>query len=119
MRKEFDRAILTAHGNVAVLTMNHPETLNAISTKMVRGLCAALDEIENPGGGFRAVLLTGEGRGFCSGANLAEPPGDAGTPLGPGTMLDAVFHPFLRRSSRLHVSNANNSASRLMSSRSG
>jgi 2-(1,2-epoxy-1,2-dihydrophenyl)acetyl-CoA isomerase len=97
MRKEFERAVLTAHGNVAVLTMNHPETLNAISVKMVRGLSAALDEIENLGSGFRAVLLTGEGRGFCSGANLMEPPGDAGAALGPGSILDAVFHPFLRR----------------------
>ena len=97
MPKEFERAVLTAHGEVAVLTMNHPETLNAISVRMVRGLCAALDEIEKPGSGFRAVVLTGEGRGFCSGANLMEAPGDAGAPLGPGSVLDAVFHPFLRR----------------------
>jgi len=97
MRKEFERAVLIAQGNVAVLMMNHPETLNAISLKMVRGLCAALDEIENTDSDFRAVLITGEGRGFCSGANLMEPPGDAGAPLGPGSMLDSVFHPFLRR----------------------
>ena len=29
MRKDFDRAHLTAHDNVAILTMNHPEVLNA------------------------------------------------------------------------------------------
>ena len=33
MRKEFDRCHVTAHGNVAVLTMNHPEVLNAASLK--------------------------------------------------------------------------------------
>jgi 2-(1,2-epoxy-1,2-dihydrophenyl)acetyl-CoA isomerase len=97
MRKDFERAHLTAHGRVAVLTMNHPETLNAISVPMARGLCAALDEIESAQNGFRAVLLTGEGRGFCSGANLMEPPSEAGAPLAPASVLETVFHPLLRR----------------------
>jgi 2-(1,2-epoxy-1,2-dihydrophenyl)acetyl-CoA isomerase len=95
MRKDFERAHLVAHGPVAVLTMNHPEALNASSAKMVRGLTTALDEIEKKDSGFRAVILTGEGRGFCSGANLAEPPERSGA--GVNNMLDQVFHPFLRR----------------------
>jgi hypothetical protein len=37
MRKDFERCYVTAHGSVAVLTMNHPEVMNAASVKMVSG----------------------------------------------------------------------------------
>jgi 2-(1,2-epoxy-1,2-dihydrophenyl)acetyl-CoA isomerase len=96
MRKDFERAYATAHGRVAVLTMNHPEVMNAASVSMVEGLRSALGYIENSGE-FRAVILTGEGRGFCSGANLSdtaqqqqEGPRDA------GRALEMAYHPLLR-----------------------
>jgi 2-(1,2-epoxy-1,2-dihydrophenyl)acetyl-CoA isomerase len=92
MRKDFDRVHLTARDRVAILTLNHPETLNAASGRMVHGLLAALDEVENAAGDFRAIVLTGEGRGFCSGANLTE--GAEGTP---SATLEGYFHPLLRR----------------------
>jgi 2-(1,2-epoxy-1,2-dihydrophenyl)acetyl-CoA isomerase len=94
MRTEFDRAYVTAHGKVAVLTLNHPEAMNAAGTKLVRGAAAALSFIENKDNGFRAMILTGEGRGFCSGANLAE---RGGEDTGVGHSLETVYHPFLRR----------------------
>jgi len=103
MRKDFDRAHLTAHGSVAVLTMNHPESLNAASAKMVRSMLAALDEIEAPDSGLRALVLTGDGRGFCSGANLTEPSEHGGKPLNVGETLDHVYHPLLRRLRDLRV----------------
>jgi 2-(1,2-epoxy-1,2-dihydrophenyl)acetyl-CoA isomerase len=96
VRRDFERAHLTAHGSVAVLTMNHTEVLNALSPKMVAGLHAALDEIEKSETGFRALLLTGEGRAFCSGANLTEPAADRGS-LKVSAPLENVYHPFLRR----------------------
>jgi 2-(1,2-epoxy-1,2-dihydrophenyl)acetyl-CoA isomerase len=102
MQKEFERALLTAQGRVAVVTMNHPEVLNALSPKMVRGICAALDEIEQPDSGFRAVLLTGAGRAFCSGANLTEPTEERGSPK-VSSPLENVYHPFLRRLRDLKV----------------
>ncbi|MEI9989366.1 MAG: enoyl-CoA hydratase/isomerase [Rhizomicrobium sp.] len=94
MRTEFDRAYVTAHGKVAVLTLNHPEAMNAAGTKLARGAAAALAFIENKEHGFRAMILTGEGRGFCSGANLTERGSDDG---GVGQSLETVYHPFLRR----------------------
>src|ERR1041385_910485 len=97
MTKDFDRATLTAHGSVAVLTMNHPEVMNAVSVKMVQGLCDALDEIGKPESGARALIITGEGRGFCSGANLSEVPDERKSLPGPGSALDSAYHPFLRR----------------------
>ncbi|HEY4939865.1 MAG TPA: enoyl-CoA hydratase/isomerase [Rhizomicrobium sp.] len=95
MRTDFDRAYVTAHDRVAVLTLNHPEAMNAAGTKLVKGAAAALNFIENKDNGFRAMILTGEGRGFCSGANLAER--GSGEETGVGHSLETVYHPFLRR----------------------
>jgi 2-(1,2-epoxy-1,2-dihydrophenyl)acetyl-CoA isomerase len=96
MRTEFERAYVTAHGPVAVLTMNHPDVMNAASVKMIDGLTAALDHIETSSDDFRAVILTGEGRGFCSGANLSELPMGGGR-RDAGHALETTFHPLLRR----------------------
>ena len=43
MKTEFDRAYVTAHGKVAVLTLNHPEAMNAAGVKLVKGAYAALN----------------------------------------------------------------------------
>ncbi len=98
MRKDFERAYVTGHGRVAVLTMNHPEVMNAASPKMVGGLMQAFDFIEDRKNGFRAIVLTGEGRGFCSGANLSEvsEQQDEG-PRDAGRVLEQNYHPLLRR----------------------
>ena len=42
MRRDFDRVYLSQRGAVAVITLNHPEVVNAISPKMVRGLLDAI-----------------------------------------------------------------------------
>ncbi|SRR5436190_9569651 len=97
MRKDFERAYLTEHEHVAVLAMNHPEVMNAASIEMIRGLYAALDEVEKPDSSFRALVITGEGRGFCSGANLSEVPEEGASPGAVGSALDSAYHPFLRR----------------------
>src|SRR5450755_2341829 len=94
MRTDFDRAYVMAHSNVAILTLNHPEAMNAAGTKLVKGAAAALNFIEKKDSGFRAMILTGEGRGFCSGANLSE---RGGEDTGVGHSLETVYHPFLRR----------------------
>lgn len=61
-------------GNCAVLTMNRPDSLNAITTEMLDLLETHLDEIEHDD--TRAFILTGTGRGFCPGTDLKEPPED-------------------------------------------
>lgn len=95
MKTEFDRAYVTAHGKVAVVTLNHPEAMNAAGVKLVKGAYAALNFVEDPKNGFRAMVLTGEGRGFCSGANLAER--GTGEDPGVGHALENTYHPFLRK----------------------
>ena len=61
-------------GNCAVLRLNRPETLNAITTQMLDELETHLNSIESDDS--RAVILTGTGRGFCPGTDLKEPPSD-------------------------------------------
>lgn len=97
---EFERVKVEKHGHVGVLTLNHPEVLNAVSPEMLKGLLGAMAYIEKPSTGFRALVLTGEGRGFCAGANLT---GGAGSndfganERDAGAALETVYHPFLRR----------------------
>ncbi len=59
----------TTEDGVAVLTMNRPDRLNALSEEMVRALCEALPRLAaDPGVG--AIVLTGAGRGFCAGGDV-------------------------------------------------
>ena len=69
--------------DVAVVTLNRPEKLNAMNSELIEDLYAALDEVDAENA-IRVVILTGAGRGFCAGADLGgygEVPGAAG--LGP------------------------------------
>lgn len=93
MRKDFDRCYVTTRNGVAILTLNDPQTVNAASLRMMQGCLKAMDAIE-AAPELRAIILTGEGRGFCSGANLIEPPPE-GADL--GDTLERTYHPFLRR----------------------
>lgn len=54
-------------GDVLTITLNRPERLNAAPPQMFEEIGAALDDL----GGARALLFIGEGRAFCSGADLA------------------------------------------------
>jgi enoyl-CoA hydratase/carnithine racemase len=62
--------ILEKDGPVAVLTLNRPEKMNAISADMRVAIPQALQEIQEDDS-VRAFILTGAGRGFCSGADVA------------------------------------------------
>jgi len=86
--------LVKQEGDIAILILNQPEILNAVSPAMLGSAMAALDHIEgNPQ--FRALVLTGAGKGFCAGANIGA---DAITgPIDAGALLEQVFHPFLRR----------------------
>jgi enoyl-CoA hydratase/carnithine racemase len=64
--------------DIAVLTLNRPEKLNALNHELVQELHTALDGIV-ANNECRVVVLTGAGRGFCSGLDLTDPnPSQAG-----------------------------------------
>jgi enoyl-CoA hydratase len=56
--------------DVAIITLNRPEKLNAMNIDLVDGLHDALDEVDADNG-IRVAILTGAGRGFCAGADLS------------------------------------------------
>lgn len=58
-------------GAVRVLTMNRPEKRNALNTELTRLLFEGLSRAEQDHS-VRCVVLTGAGKGFCAGADLAE-----------------------------------------------
>lgn len=60
---------------VATLTLNRPEALNALNATLRRELLAALNAARRDDQ-TRAVVITGAGRGFCSGADLRGGPGE-------------------------------------------
>tara|TARA_R110000823_G_scaffold119998_12_gene244451 strand:- start:12686 stop:13507 length:822 start_codon:yes stop_codon:yes gene_type:complete len=90
---------------IALLRLNRPDCLNALSWNLVTELHAALDTL-NANNECRVVVLTGAGKGFCAGLDLGDQgnPGDivAGLPAGPQAGLIAQNHmaslmPHLRR----------------------
>ena len=56
-------------GNVAILTLDDPASLNAMTPDLLGDLAIAVGEMTGDAS-IRALVLTGEGRGFCSGQNL-------------------------------------------------
>jgi 2-(1,2-epoxy-1,2-dihydrophenyl)acetyl-CoA isomerase len=74
--------LLEKTDQIATVTLNQPETLNALTYEMVVRLREIVDDVARDPK-VRAVILTGSGRGFCSGANLLGGSGDA---LGAGGM---------------------------------
>jgi 2-(1,2-epoxy-1,2-dihydrophenyl)acetyl-CoA isomerase len=62
-------------GAVLTITLNRPDVLNALNAAAHEQLLAALGHASDPG--IRAVVLTGAGRGFCAGLDLAELRGGA------------------------------------------
>jgi 2-(1,2-epoxy-1,2-dihydrophenyl)acetyl-CoA isomerase len=83
---------------VGIITLNDPATLNAAGLDLMAGLLAAFEAfVADPG--VRAIVITGEGRGFCSGANLsgggASGNATASDPNGPNQALLKVYNPFV------------------------
>jgi len=58
---------------VATLTLNRPDKLNCLNAAILHEMSKAIGEL-NADDGVKALILTGEGRAFCSGADLAEQP---------------------------------------------
>lgn len=63
--------LIEDHGPVRVLRMNRPEKLNALNTELTTALHDALIAADADKG-VRALVLAGNGRGFCAGGDLSE-----------------------------------------------
>ncbi len=91
MKVTYQNLTYTLTEQVAEFTLNRPDRLNALNAAVFGEIHTALDHAE--ANGARAVLLTGAGRAFCSGADLA---GD-GFPDDLGEPIDRLYNPIVRR----------------------
>lgn len=66
----FEQILVTKGGPIGRITLHRPEERNAMTPKMGREIRRAVDEL-NADDAVRVVVITGSGKGFCSGANLA------------------------------------------------
>jgi 2-(1,2-epoxy-1,2-dihydrophenyl)acetyl-CoA isomerase len=80
----YETLTLEKRGQVAILTMNRPERLNAINQDVMREMAAATTAVRADDE-VRALVLTGAGRGFCAGADLL-----GGGPTGTGRPPEQV-----------------------------
>lgn len=90
---------LTRDGHVATITLNRPDRLNAISGPMIMDLGRMLMECDGDRD-VRVILLTGAGRGFCSGLDLQDVAGGSGIGSGGDTGMNARIEdtpPFVLR----------------------
>lgn len=84
----------TADG-VATLTLNRPDVLNSFNRSMARQLREALDRVAGDDT-LRAVVLTGAGRGFCAGQDLAEALPKDGVMPDLGDIVRDCYNPMIR-----------------------
>ncbi|MEM2134815.1 MAG: enoyl-CoA hydratase [Candidatus Jordarchaeaceae archaeon] len=68
---KFETVLYEKRGGVAVITLNRPEKLNALNSQMNKDLKYAFKEARDDSE-VRVIVLTGAGRGFCSGADISD-----------------------------------------------
>lgn len=88
--------------NVATITLDRPDRMNALTPLVFEEAGAAIDRALDEGA--RALVLTGEGRAFCSGADLVpDQYGYSGLPDDLGELLDTHYNPFVRKLAGLDI----------------
>lgn len=87
---------------LATITLNRPQSLNALSSGLKADFLDAVRTTSQASSEARALLITGEGRAFCAGADLAE-----GSLAGPerdlGKSLMDDYHPILLELANLNM----------------
>lgn len=96
----FTKITLERQGAVAILTLNDPATRNSLSWDLCNEVSEALDQL----GDARALVITGAGKGFCSGGNMASETPEG---MGFGDMiakgLEDAVNPMLRKLAGLKI----------------
>lgn len=90
----YEHILLTEEAGLATLTINRPEKLNALAPQTLEEMLDAVDSVRDAGTA-RALLLTGAGRAFCAGADLAALGPEDAQDMGAG--LERYYNPLLER----------------------
>jgi len=89
--------LVAVEAGVQTITLNRPDKLNALNPEMHERLRAALEDAAGDPA-VRAVLLTGTGRGFCTGQDLSERDVSPGAPpIDLSVSLGSYYNPLVRR----------------------
>lgn len=83
--------LYTTEGSVATITLNRPAVLNALNRDLMLELRQCFERVRDDAN-VRAIVLTGAGRGFASGADLG---GGGGQRMDSGTTLRTLYHPVI------------------------
>ena len=97
---EYQNIILEHDDRVAIIRLNAPEVLNALSSDMVQELSHAVGKVTRSDA--RCLLMTGEGRAFCAGANLSAGGGAEDLPPA-GTVLETHYHPVMTKLRNMEI----------------
>lgn len=101
---KFSNIKLDLDSGVARLTLNRPERLNSLDDQTNREMLAALDKVQDhmPA---RVLVITGAGRAFCAGQDLADPAmqADDGKLPDIGNVVEKNFKPLVMRLQNLRV----------------
>ena len=89
--------LVSLQGGILGITLNRPDKLNAFNPEMHQRLKAALERARDEPE-VRVVLLTGAGRAFCAGQDLAERDVSAGAaPIDLSVTIGSYYNPLVRR----------------------
>lgn len=91
----FEKITYTVEDDIAVIAFNDPKTMNAAGVDTIDEMSLAL---EKAGDAARCTIITGNGRGFCSGANLSGNMDGRKSERKPdaGRELDRLYNPFIK-----------------------
>ena len=100
----FENIIFTVEAGIARLTLNRPDKLNSFTGAMHAELRSALDHVQNEKN-IRVLVLTGAGRAFCAGQDLADPDMQKVDGKMPdiGNLVEANYKPLILRLQNLRV----------------
>ena len=96
----YENVLLEYRDRVALLTLNAPDVLNALSNDMVSELHHAIAQVIKSDA--RCLLMTGSGRAFSAGANLQQR-GEVNGPNAPGSALETHYHPVMTKLRNMEI----------------
>lgn len=95
----FELIQLDVADSVATITLKNPDRLNAMAPLMADEIAKALDQLD----GARALIITGTGRAFCSGADLSGRGSDGVGGQAAYTSLTRSYNPLMLKLARLNI----------------
>jgi 2-(1,2-epoxy-1,2-dihydrophenyl)acetyl-CoA isomerase len=89
----YETILFSSEGGIARLTLNRPDRLNSFTVQMHEEVADALSSL----GEARVLVLTGAGRGFCAGQDLADRAVAPGEAVDLGESVEQRYNPLIRR----------------------